>query len=139
MVTSGDIGFYSAVLFKMSLLILAVLLGLQLIHDQLPFKYDIMYLFSWEQFVFAFAVLIITILSFIEGFTLQKRDGFNFGVLVEYIIASIGAFFVIQIFVFRYDFDSSSINMWMGYFLLVGALMILVNAREQFGQLIKKK
>jgi len=139
MVTSGDISFYSAVLFKMALLILSLLLGLQLIRDQLPFQYDIMSLFSWEQFVFAFAVLIITVLSFVEGRTLQIRDGLNFGVVVEYIIAGLGTFFAVQIFIFDYDFDNSNINMWMGYFLLVGVVMILVNAREQFGQLIKKK
>src|SRR3990172_9669442 len=111
MVTSGDISFYSAVLFKMALLILSLLLGLQLIRDQLPFQYDIMSLFSWEQFVFAFAVLIITVLSFVEGRTLQIRDGLNFGVVVEYIIAVLGTFFAVQIFIFDYDFDNSNINM----------------------------
>lgn len=138
MVSSGDITFFSAVLFKISLLILALVLGLQLIRSSLPFPYDIQALFSFEQFIFIFAVLIVTILSFIEGLTLQKRDSLNFGVVVLYIISAIGTYFSVIIFL-GYNFDNSTTNTYIGYYLLVGVLLILVNAREQLGKLISKK
>lgn len=138
MVSSGDTGFFSIVLFKISALIFALVLGLQLIRATLPFPYDIQALFSFEQFVFIFAVLIITILSFVEGLTTQKRDSFNFGVLVLYIITAIGAYFTTIIF-FGYNFDSSTTNLYIGYYLLVGVIVILVNARVEFAQLIRKK
>ncbi len=134
---SGDIALLGGLLFKLGLLILALLLGLQLISDQLPFDYDIMTLFSFEQFIFIFAVLIVTLLAFLEGFTLQKRDSFNFGVLVLYIVSAIGAYFVVLIAFFDYTFNDSVMNTYLGYYLLVGVVLILVNAREQFSQLRK--
>jgi len=89
MVSSGDVGFFTAILFKIGLLIFSLLLGLQLISSMLPFPFDIMTLFSFEQFVFVFAVLIVTLLAFIEGFTLMKREkGFTFAVFIMYIISA---------------------------------------------------
>lgn len=137
-VSSGDTGFFSIVLAKISLLILSLVLALQLIRSSLPFPYDIQALFSFEQFVFVFAVLIVTILAFVEGITLQKKVSFGFGVLVLYIVSAIGAYFTVIIF-FGYEFNNSTTNMYIGYYLLVGVLLILINAREQFSQLIKRK
>jgi len=136
---SGNIPLLSAILFKMGLLILSLLLGLQLISDQLPFDYDIMTFFSFEQFIFLFAVLIVTLLAFLEGFTLQKRDEFNFGVLVLYIVSAIGVYFVVLIVVFNYNFNDSIMNTYLGYYLLVGVVLILVNARRNFGELFSRK
>lgn len=135
----GDIVTLGGILFKISLLILALLLALQLISDQLPFPYDIMSLFSFEQFVFLFSTVTISLLAFIEGFTLQKRDkGINFGVVVEYIVSAIGAYFVVLIVVFDYSFNDSTTNTYLGYYLLVGVLIILVNARTEFRSVLGK-
>ena len=68
---SGDVQFFSIALFKIGSLILAVLLGLQLIRSQLPFSFDINFFFTPEQFLFIYAVMLIILLAFIEGRTLQ--------------------------------------------------------------------
>lgn len=134
----GDIVTLGGILFKVSLLILALLLALQLLSDQLPFSYDIMSLFSFEQFIFLFSTITISLLAFIEGFTLMKRDSLNFGVVVLYIVAGIGAYFVVLISIFDYSFNDSTMNTYLGYYLLVGVLIILVNARVEFKTLLGK-
>lgn len=134
----GDLVTLGGILFKISLLILALLLALQLISDQLPFPYDIMSLFSFEQFIFLFSTITIALLAFIEGFTLMKRDSLNFGVVVLYIVAGIGAYFVVLIAIFDYSFNDSTMNTYLGYYLLVGVLIILVNARVEFKMLLGK-
>ncbi len=133
-----DVKTASVMLFKFSSLILALVLGMQLIRSQLPFPFDITAVFTFEQFVFVYSLATITILAFVEGRTLQKRDSFNFGVLVLYIISAIGAYFLVQIFVFGYAFNDSTINIYMGYYLLVGVIMIVVNARDELLSLRKK-
>jgi len=132
----GDIITLGGILFKISLLILALLLALQLISDQLPFPYDIMSLFSFEQFIFLFSTVTISLLALIEGITLMRRDSLNFGVVVLYIVSAIGAYFIVLIVVFNYSFNDSTTNTYLGYYLLVGVLLILVNARLEFKALI---
>jgi len=139
MVTGSGVKTFSILLFKFSSLILAVLLALQLIKEQLPFPYDITRLLSFEQFVFVYAIIVITLLAFVEGRTLQRRVSFNFGVLVLYIIAIIGVYFIALVFGFGYDFDNSTTNSYIGYFLLVGVVMIVINAREELIDLRKSK
>jgi len=134
----GDIVTLGGILFKISLLILALLLALQLLSDQLPFSYDIMSLFSFEQFIFLFSTITISLLAFIEGFTLMKRDSLNFGVIVLYIVSAVGAYFIVLIVAFDYSFNDSTMNTYLGYYLLVGVLIILVNARVEFKTLLGK-
>ncbi len=134
----GDLVTLGGILFKISLLILALLLALQLLSDQLPFSYDIMSLFSFEQFIFLFSTITIALLAFIEGFTLMKRDSLNFGVIVLYIVSAVGAYFVVLIVIFDYSFNDSTMNTYLGYYLLVGVLIILVNARVEFKTLLGK-
>lgn len=134
----GEIVTLGGILFKISLLILALLLALQLLSDQLPFPYDIMSLFSFEQFVFLFSTITIALLALVEGYTLMKRDSLNFGVVVLYIVSAIGAYFVVLIVVFNYTFNDSTTNSYLGYYLLVGVLIILVNARVEFKSVLGK-
>ncbi len=134
----GELVTLGGILFKISLLILALLLALQLLSDQLPFPYDIMSLFSFEQFVFLFSTVTISLLALVEGYTLMKRDSVNFGVIVLYIVSAIGAYFVVLIVVFNYTFNDSTTNSYLGYYLLVGVLIILVNARVEFKSVLGK-
>jgi len=134
----GDIVTLGGILFKISLLILALLLALQLLSDQLPFPYDIMSLFSFEQFVFLFSTITISLLALVEGYTLMKRDSLNFGVVVLYIVSAIGAYFIVLIVVFNYTFNDSTTNAYLGYYLLVGVVIILVNARVEFKSVLGK-
>ena len=134
----GEIVTLGGILFKISLLILALLLALQLLSDQLPFPYDIMSLFSFEQFVFLFSTVTISLLALVEGYTLMKKDSVNFGVIILYIISAIGGYFVVLIVVFSYNFNDSGTNAYLGYYLLVGVAMILVNARVEFKSVLGK-
>ncbi len=134
----GDLVTLGGILFKISLLILALLLALQLLSDQLPFPYDIMSLFSFEQFVFLFSTVTISLLALVEGYTLMKKDSVNFGVIILYIISAIGGYFVVLIVVFSYNFNDSGTNAYLGYYLLVGVAMILVNARVEFKSVLGK-
>lgn len=142
MVDAGDVRFFSIVLFKLASLILALLLGLQLIRSQLPFDYDLTRVLSFEQFVFVFAIIVVTGLAVIEGRTLQVREGkgvagLTFAVVILYIVAVIGAYFSAIIFL-GYSFNDSQTNLFIGYYLLIGTFMIFINAREQiFKRFIK--
>lgn len=134
----GDVTTIGAILFKFSVLVITLLLGFQLISDQLPFPYDIMTLFSWEQVAFLFVTVFVALLAFIEGLQLQRRSGgFNFGTLVLYIVAIVGAYFSVLIIVFNYNFDDSTMNTYLGYYLLVGVVLILINSKEQLSKLRK--
>ena len=134
----GELVTLGGILFKISLLILALLLALQLLSDQLPFPYDIMSLFSFEQFVFLFSTITISLLALVEGYALMKRDSVNFGVIVLYIVSAIGAYFIVLIVAFNYNFNDSTTNTYLGYYLLVGVLIILVNARTEFKSVLGK-
>ena len=123
--------FYSVALFKIGSLILALLLGLQLIRSSLPFAYDINALFSAEQILFLYVTLIVTLLALIEGITLRKRDKQSTVPVVLLIsIFLIGMYFVVQIVLFDYNFNNSEINAWLGYYLLFGTFLIFINARQ---------
>lgn len=135
MVDATDVRFFSIVLFKIASLLLALLLGLQLIRSQLPFDFDLTRVLSFEQFVFVFAIILVTMLAFIEGRTLQAREGrglkgLTFPVIILYVVAGVGAYFTAIIFL-GYNFDNSQTNLFIGYFLLIGVFMIFINAREQ--------
>ncbi len=144
MVDAGDVRFFSVVLFKIASLILALLLGLQLVRSQLPFDYDLTRVLSFEQFVFVFAIVVVTGLAVIEGRTLQVREGkgagesgLTFAVIILYVVAVIGAYFSAIIFL-GYNFNDSQTNLFIGYYLLIGTFMIFINAREQiFKRFIK--
>ena len=133
--------FYSIALFKISSLILALLLGLQLIRTQLPFPYDINSIFTAEQVLFLYVTLIVTFLALVEGITLRKREKESVvPVILLLIIFFIGLYFVGLIAFFDYMFDNSDINSWLGYYLLFGTFLIFVNARQTiFARLYKSK
>jgi hypothetical protein len=61
--------FWSVLLFKVSSLLLALLLGLQLAGKSFGVNVDVTLFYSWEQFVFAYVTLIVTLLAFVEGRT----------------------------------------------------------------------
>lgn len=131
MAETTPVRFYSIALFKIASLILALLLGLQLIRSSLPFPYDINSLFSAEQILFLYVTLIVTLLALIEGLTLRKRAPESaVPVILLLAVFVIGLYFVVQIVFFDYNFDNSDINAWLGYYLLFGTFLIFVNARQ---------
>lgn len=141
----------SVLLFKSATLILGILLGLQLLGTVGRVPFDITEVFTFEQFLFIYILSIVVLLAFIEARTQQNKaggglEGFTIGVAVAYSIAIIGlglTLFVIfaegtefnsQLGVHLpngYDFDNSEINELIGWYLLVGALVIFINARNQ--------
>jgi len=126
-----SVRFWSIALFKIASLILALLLGLQLIRSSLPFAYDINALFTAEQILFLYVTLIVTFLALIEGVTLRKRDKQStVPVVLLIIVFLIGMYFVVQIVLFDYNFNNSEINAWLGWYLLFGTFLIFVNARQ---------
>lgn len=133
----GDVQFFSVVLFKIGSLILAVLLGLQLTATTLNIPFDINSILTAEQFLFVYAVLIVTLLSFIEGRTLQVRDKEAFvPAIMLYIVTAIGIYFTYFIFLggnnfTAYNFDNSTMNAYIGYYLLFGGFLIFINGRKQ--------
>jgi uncharacterized membrane protein len=127
----SPVKFYSIALFKIASLILALLLGLQLIRSSLPFAYDINSLFTAEQILFLYVTLIVTLLALIEGLSLRKRAPESaVPVILLIAVFVIGMYFVVQIVFFDYNFDNSDINAWLGYYLLFGTFLIFVNARQ---------
>ncbi len=141
MAEATAVKFYSIALFKIASLILALLLGLQLIRSSLPFAYDINALFSAEQILFLYVTLIVTLLALIEGVTLRQRDKQStIPVALLILIFLIGMYFVVQIVLFDYNFDNSDINAWLGYYLLFGTFIIFINARHViFSRFFKKE
>jgi hypothetical protein len=131
--------FWSVLLFKVSSLLLALLLGLQLAGKSFGVNVDVTLFYSWEQFVFAYVTLIVTLLAFVEGRTLQLRvpQG-TLPVVMLYIVAGIGAYFSGLILLAKYDFSSGGTNTWFGYYLLFGVFMILINARDVIFSRLKK-
>jgi len=125
------LSFYSVAVFKIGSLLLALLLGLQLIRTSLPFDYDINRIFTTEQFLFLYVTLIVTFLALVEGVTLRRRDKeatFPFVLLI--LIFVVGLYFVSLIAFFDYNFDNSTTNTYLGYYLLFGAFLIFINARQ---------
>ena len=141
----------SVLLFKSATLILGILLGLQLLGTVGRVPFDITEVFTFEQFLFVYILSVVVLLAFIEARTMQNRaggglEGFTIGVLVGFAIALIGlALLLLVIFAegtqFNsqlgvhlpngYDFDNSEINELIGWYLLVGAILIFINARNQ--------
>ena len=132
--------FYSIALFKIGSLILAILLGLQLIRAQLPFAYNINSLFTSEQVLFLYVTLIVTFLALIEAITLRRRDPQGIvPFLLLFAVFLIGMYFVTLIVIFDYMFNNSETNAFLGYYLLFGAFLIFINARQViFSRFFKK-
>jgi len=123
--------FWSIAVFKIGSLILALLLGLQLIRSQLPFAYNINNIFTSEQILFLYVTLIVTFLALVEAVTLRRRSPESIvPYLLLFAVFVIGMYFVVQIVFFDYMFDNSEINAWLGYYLLFGTFLIFVNARQ---------
>jgi len=126
----------SVLLAKVTPLVLGILLGLTLIRQQIDLGVDITRVLNFEQFVFVYIILYVSILGFIEARGMQKAlgggiEGLEIGVLIAYIIAFIGLGLTIFIFIANYQFNDSNINAGIGYYLLAGALLIFINSREQ--------
>ncbi len=132
--------FYSIALFKIGSLILAILLGLQLIRAQLPFAYNINSIFTSEQVLFLYVTLIVTFLALIEAITLRRRDPQGIvPFLLLFAVFLIGMYFVTLIVIFDYMFNNSETNAFLGYYLLFGAFLIFINARQViFSRFFKK-
>ena len=135
----------SVLLFKVAILIFGLVLGLQLLSDSDILPFDITDLWSFQQWSFIWILLVVTILAFIEARTFQTRaggglEGFTIGVVISYAIAFVGlglTLFVIyaeEPLAFPpqgYEFNNSEINQLIGWYLLVGTLLIFINARNQ--------
>jgi len=122
---------WSILLFKLASLILALLLGLQLAGSSFGVNVDVELFYSWQQVVFAYVTMIVTLLAFVEGRTLQLRDKEALlPVILLYIITAIGVYFSGLVVLGKYEFSSGGTNTWFGYYLLFGVFMILINARD---------
>ena len=123
--------YWSILLFKLASLILALLLGLQLAGSSFGVNVDVELFYSWQQVVFAYVTLIVTLLAFVEGRTLQLRDKEALlPVIILYIVTAVGIYFSGLVLLAKYDFSSGGTNTWFGYYLLFGVFMILINARD---------
>lgn len=123
--------YWSILLFKVASLVLALLLGLQLAGSSFGVNVDVELFYSWQQFIFAYVTIIVTLLAFVEGRTLQLRDSQSLlPVILLYVIAGVGAYFSGLVVLGKYDFSSGGTNTWFGYYLLFGVFMILINARD---------
>jgi len=117
----------SILLAKTAPLILGLLLGLTLLRSEIDVGVDITKLLNFQQFVFVYLILYISILGFIEG----GIDAVDLGVVIAYALAFIGIGLTIFIFVADYQFNNSNIDIWIGVYLLAGAILILINSRQQ--------
>ena len=132
----------SIVLFRVSALILALILGLQLLGETGVVPFDFTALYTLQQLTYVWIVLLVTILGFIEARTQQNKaggglEGFTIGVLISYLIAFVGLFLTVFIFIGGdiaslepYEFSSGTMNDLIGYYLLVGVLLIFINSRK---------
>ena len=126
----------SIILAKLSPLVLALLLGLTLIRSEIDVGVDITRLLNFQQFVFVYLILYIVILGFIEARGMQKERGggieaVDLGVVIAYALAFIGLGLTIFIFVADYQFNNSDVDILIGVYLLAGAILILINSRQQ--------
>ena len=126
----------SIILAKLAPLILGLLLGLTLIRSEIDVGVDITKLLNFQQFVFVYLILYIAILGFIEARGMQKErgggiDAIDLGVVIAYSLAFIGIGLTIGILVADYQFNNSNIDVWIGVYLLAGAILILINSRQQ--------
>lgn len=135
----------SVLLFKVGVLIFGVILALQLLGETGSIPFDFTDFYTLQQVVYAWILLMVTILSIIEARTMQNKaggglEGFTIGVLISYAIAIVGV--GLTIFVFfagdptvippqGYEFSNGTVNELIGWYLLVGALLVFINARKQ--------
>ena len=123
--------YWSILLFKVGSLILALLLGLQLAGHSFGVNVDLEIYYSWKQILFIYVTLIVTLLAFVEGRTLQIRDKEALlPVIILYIVSAIGAYFSGLIILGKYDFSSGGTNTYFGWYILFGVFMIFINARD---------
>jgi len=126
----------SIILAKLAPLVLGLLLGLTLLRSEIDVGVDITRLLNFQQFVFVYLILYIAILGFIEARGMQKERGggieaVDLGVVIAYSLAFIGLGLVIFIFVADYQFNNSNLDIWIGVYLIAGAILILINSRQQ--------
>jgi len=126
----------SIILAKLAPLVLGLLLGLTLIRSEIDVGVDITRLLNFQQFVFVYLILYIAILGFIEARGMQKERGggieaVDLGVVIAYSLAFIGLGLVIFILVADYQFNNPNLDVWIGVYLLAGAILILINSRTQ--------
>lgn len=135
----------SVLLFKVGVLIFGITLAFQLLGETGTIPFDFTDIFTLQQFVYGWILLLITILAFLEARTMQNKgggglDGFSIGVLISYAIAIVGVGLTIFVFFAEdptsfppkgYEFSSGTVNELIGWYLLVGALLIFINARKQ--------
>ena len=126
----------SIILAKLAPLILGLLLGLTLIRPQIDVGVDITRLLNFQQFVFVYLILYIAILGFLEARGMQKERGggveaVDLGVVIAYTLAFIGLGLTIFIFIADYTFNNSDLDIFIGLYLLAGAVLILINSRTQ--------
>ncbi len=132
----------SILLFRVAVLFFALTLGLQLLGETGTVPFDFTELYTLQQLTFVWIVLIVTILGFIEARTQQNKaggglEGLSIGVVISYGIALIGLGLTIFILIGGdlnrlqpYEFSSGAINDFIGYYLLVGVLLIFINGRK---------
>ncbi len=137
----------STFLFRIAVLILAVVLAFQLLGETGIIPFDFTDFYTLEQITYGWIIFVVTLLALIEARTMQNRagggvEGLSFGVVLSYFIAVVGI--GLTIFVFTaggsvdqltfppqgYEFTSGQVNQLIGYYLLVGALLFLINSRS---------
>lgn len=126
----------SVILAKLAPLVLGLLLGLTLLRSEIDVGVDITRLLNFQQFVFVYLILYIVILGFIEARGMQKErgggvDAIDLGVVIAYAIAFIGLGLTMFIFIADYQFNNSNVDILIGVYLLAGAILILINSRQQ--------
>lgn len=136
----------STFLFRIAVLILAVVLALQLLGETGIVPFDFTDFYTLQQITYGWIILIVTLLALIEARTMQNRagggvEGLTFGVVLSYLIAIVGVGLVIFVFSAGtpldeltfppqgYEFTNGQMNQFIGIFLLVGALLFLINSR----------
>ena len=135
----------SVLLFKVAVLIFGLVLGLQLLGTSKIIPFDITTVWTFQQWSFIWILLFVTILAFIEARTMQGRagggvQGFTIGVFISYGIAFVGLGLTLFVIFAEnplafppegYEFNNSDVNQLIGWYLLVGTLLIFINARNQ--------
>lgn len=135
----------SVLLFKVGVLIFGLILAFQLLGETGTVPFDFTEVFTLQQVVYAWILLMVTILAIIEARTMQNKaggglEGFTIGVLISYAIAIVGIGLTIFVFFAEdptqfppkgYEFSNGTVNELIAYFLLVGALLVFINARKQ--------